>query len=461
MLPRLHIKRHLFMLPALMLTILFVQFLALDFHVGQGGVFPNTPLKNKAGIGKYLPDWNHNYRQYPKQVDWSNNFINGERAGELFGSSVALNAEGDLIAVSAPRGGADGKNLGQVRIYGYNGTHWTHSSSINGELEGEMFGGRLVSNAKGTILAVGAPIGNVDNMYPGLVRVYHRTPNDDYVQLGETINGKNTGEFFGGALSLNTKGTRIAIGAPYSDRYGKYSGRVCVYELQDKVWVQLGNDIRNDVHSDGTQLGSSISFNADGDRLALGTPFYRGAESNAGQAKVVEWRDGQWQLLGDPVYGNVENDMLGSSVCLSPDGERLAVLTSPMGNDNGQDKTGHVQVFELHDNAWKALGNTIVGSFPGSLTGGYLAFANNGDTLAIGMPFGVNPENNQKSGKIQMYSFVNNLWTLSNTYYGSANADLFGTALSMNSDGNSLAVGAPFNDKNGERSGQVHILTKK
>ncbi|MEO9512111.1 MAG: hypothetical protein ABJN84_02255 [Flavobacteriaceae bacterium] len=456
MLSRSHIKIYLFTLQTLLFTALLGPYLAEVFQDYNTNISPNKPETNTVGFWNFELGLNRPDSYFPKQKpEQYKDYIQGKQTGELFGSSIALNSMGNRMAIGAPMSNINGKKTGQVRIYESNLGKWTQLCTIEGKQDGEMFGSRLALNAKGSKIAIGAPTSTSNDKQSGNVRVFELASDGKLHQLGETIYGKDSQEFFGGALTLNATGTRIAIGAPFSNVFGKYEGRVSAYELQHKKWVQLGIDIKNDEVSTEAQLGSSVSFNSDGSRLAIGIPFCNESNRNAGQVKVMEWVNSEWVRLGNPINGSDKNDMLGSSVSLSPDGSRLAVLTTPMGEGSGKKKPGKVQVFEFQNMEWKTFGTPI----HGNLTGSSVAFGNNGNTLVIGMPFGVNPEKKQKSGKTQVYFLDDDVWTLHSTYYGRTNGELYGTALGVSGNAKSLAIGAPFNDEKGEQSGQVHIIT--
>ena len=61
-------------------------------------------------------------------------------------------------------------------------------------------------------------------------------------------------------------------------------------------------------------------------------------------------------------------------------------------------------------------------------------------------------------GNVRVFTYANNVWTQRGaTIYEEAADDGFGKSVSLSSDGTVLAVGAPFNDGNGDRSGHVRV----
>merc|ERR1711981_204759 len=94
----------------------------------------------------------------------------GESAWDGFGISVSLSSDGNTLAV-----GADGNDYsGQVKVYRVNSSNkWIQlGSDIDGESAGDYFGSSVSLSSDGKTLAVGA-WGNDENGYTsGELQVY-------------------------------------------------------------------------------------------------------------------------------------------------------------------------------------------------------------------------------------------------------------------------------------------------
>ena len=91
------------------------------------------------------------------------------------------------------------------------------------------------------------------------------------------------------------------------------------------TWLQLGSDIDGDDTND--LLGSDLSLSADGSILAVGAPQNKDSvdENNIiGEVKIYEWNTSGWNLKKS-ITTDVENSKLGSSVSLNGAGDRLAI----------------------------------------------------------------------------------------------------------------------------------------
>ena len=85
----------------------------------------------------------------------------------------------------------------------------------------------------------------------------------------------------------------------------------------------LGSDI--DGENAGDAMGSSVSLDSDGDRVAIGAEFNDGNGANAGHVQIYSWNGSSWTQLGSDIHGEAANDYFGYSVSLDSDGDRVAI----------------------------------------------------------------------------------------------------------------------------------------
>ena len=159
----------------------------------------------------------------------------------------------------------------------------------------------------------------------------------------------------GESISFSSDGNRLAIGAIGNDGNGSTSGHTRVYTWDGALWVQLGSDI--DGESIGDRSGSSVSFASDGNRLVIGASYNNDNGNNAGHARVYEWDGISWVQLGQDMDGEAADDNLGWSVNFSSNGNRL-VVGAPYNDDNG-DAAGQARVYEFEALLLEAISDTI------------------------------------------------------------------------------------------------------
>jgi hypothetical protein len=198
--------------------------------------------------------------------------------------------------------------------------------------------------------------------------------------------------------------------------------------------TQLGTDIDGEAAGDG--FGQSLSLSSDGNRLAIGTPWNN---DNYGHVRIYEWSDSTWTQLGADIDGDATAQYTGFSVSLSSDGNRLAV-GAIWSHDSG-----HARVYQWLGMAWTQLGTDIDGEAAGDHSGWSVSLSSDGNRLAIGAD--QNDGNWYESGHVRVYQWSDSTWTqLGADIDGEAAGDYSGMSVSLSSDGNRLAIGAPWND---------------
>ena len=314
--------------------------------------------------------------------------------------------------------------------------------------------GRAVSmNTDGTRIAVGAPYHEGDT---GTVRIYDwDADSSSWVQLGADIDGEAAGDQAGISVSLSGDGDRVAIGAPLNDGNGSDSGHVRVYEWDDDAssWVQLGADLDGEATLDNS--GSSVSLSSDGTRVAIGAHKNDGGGADAGHVRVFQWDSGtsQWDKVLDDIDGAAD-DWSGYSVSLSLDGSWLAI-SAPMHNSS----EGTVRIYQATGSGWTQSGGDIDGEAGGDESGQSVSLSSDGTRVAIGAH--KNDGNGADAGHVRIYDWNGSAWTQAGgDIDGEAAGDQAGVSVSLSSDKNRVAIGAYLhdgNDGNDEDSGQVRI----
>ena len=375
--------------------------------------------------------------------------IDGEAAGD-YSSRVSLSSTGNRLATGAPLNDGNGDSSGHARVYQWSGTAWTQiGTDIDGEAPGDTSAWVSLSS-DGNRLAIGAAGNDGNGSRSGHVRIYQWS-GTEWTQLGADIDGEAAGDGSGGKMSLSSNGERLAIGASKNDGNGDESGHIRVYQWSGTEWTQLGADI--DGEAAGDRSGDSVSLSPDGNRLAAGAPSNDGNGSGSGHVRVYQWSGTEWTQLGADIDGEAAGDRSGDSASLSSNGDRLAIGAS--GNDGNGDDSGHVRVYQWSGNSWEQLGTDIDGEAADDSFGQFVSLSSDGNRLAAGAPF--NDGNGSGSGHVRVYEWSGMEWTqLGADIDGEAAGDL-AARLSLSSDGNRLAIGADLNDGNGTDSGHVRV----
>jgi len=361
--------------------------------------------------------------------------IDGETARDYVGYSVSLSDDGNIIAVGYP--GSYSNNSCYVRIFENSGGSWVQlGQDISGEVIDDEFGHSVSLSSDGYTVAIGAPENGPSR---GHVRIYNFN-GSSWNQLGQDIDGEENGDESGNSVSISDDGNTVAIGARYSDGdcnncNGYDYGHVRIYNWNGNSWNQLGQDLDGENPYD--MFGYSVSLSSDGNTVAIGGPNNPGNNgsswSDAGHVRIYNYNGSSWYQLGDDIDGFSANYRMGYSVSLSSDGNTVAIGAA------GADK---VYIYSYNGSSWVQLGQELNGEAYMDGSGESVSLSADGITVAIGA-IG-NDGNGTLAGHVRIYSFNGSSWVqLGNDIDGEAAYDQIGHSVSLSSDGNTIAIGAP------------------
>ena len=323
-----------------------------------------------------------------------------------------------------------------------------------------------------------------------------------YFKAGNT----EVGDVFGRAVNLSGDGNTLAVGAygedsnttgvdstSNDDGAANESGAVYVFTRTGTSWLEQAYVKASNTGS-GDEFGFSVSLSADGNTLAVGayledsnttgvdsTPNDDGSADDSGAVYVFTRTGTVWAEQAFVKASNTgTRDYFGAAVSLSADGNTLAVgayledsnttgVNSTPIDDGSADNAGAVYVFSRTGTAWaqqayvKASNTGAVDSF-----GTAVSLSGDGNTLAVGAigensnTTGVDttPNNDVSaifSGAVYVFVRTGTTW-VEQTYIKASNtgpSDLFGRAVSLSADGNTLAVGANSEDSNTTGVGSI------
>lgn len=291
---------------------------------------------------------------------------------------------------------------------------------------------------------------------------------------------------FGSALAISADGNTLAVGSPFEDSATALdpdnnsvtdSGAVYVFARQGGIWHKQAY-LKASNPGGGDRFGHSLALSADGSTLAVGAPLEdssahdvdgnqaSNSAPDSGAAYVFTRHAGAWAQQAYVKASN-EGGLFGISVALAGDGRTLAVGAinekgQSAGVNNAQiqnetfSRSGAVYVFSRRDNpdTWaqqayvKASNVSADDQF-----GGQLALSSNGNTLAVGAQFEDQAAAAYSGGlgTGAVYVFSRNadaVWS-EQALLRASNLGLnnrFGASLSLAADGLTLAVGAPLED---------------
>ena len=341
----------------------------------------------------------------------------------FLGANLALSADGNRLAASAKGLNA---GIGGVVVYDWTGTDWTTpeilvpppppDNAANWTLTGER---SIALSRDGTWVAAGsATVHRVAIWHEaaGTWSVHAWLAGDDYDPNAIR---------FGYGVALSADGSRLAVGAAGDPAT---SGVVLVFERQGNAWNQTAKLQPDETETDTGVLadgfGASLSFSADGTRLAIGVPYDDGSMGGVGapsdQKSDTTARSGAVYLFdrnGDGTWSKLtyikaetprKDDWFGFSVSLSSDGKQLAVgarledgggVGLDAAPDTDEPDAGAVYVYREFDAGWALL--RYVKAYPvtdaGDRFGRRVALSGDGRTLVVGADFEDGTDQNPNS----------------------------------------------------------------
>ncbi|MBU3689313.1 MAG: hypothetical protein B7C54_11320 [Acidimicrobiales bacterium mtb01] len=213
--------------------------------------------------------------------------ISGESEGDQFGSSISMSGDGSTIVVGSPLNDGNGVDAGSVRVFSFSNGGWVQKGvDIDGQRAGDRFGSSVAVSADGSTVVVGAPFNDGNGVDAGSVRVFTFS-NGAWAQRGGDIGGELARGRAGHAVAVSSDGGTVAIGAPFVgrsyddclagdavfDRNGNRdcmeAGQVLVRSWSGSTWTPVGQSILGGSRS---QLGWSVDISADGSTLVAGAP---------------------------------------------------------------------------------------------------------------------------------------------------------------------------------------------
>jgi hypothetical protein len=361
---------------------------------------------------------------------------------DRFGSSVALSADGTVLAVGAPgeasaipgnQNDNSAPRAGAVYVFARTSSSWTQDGYIKPMIPtgGAKFGTSVALSGNGSTLVVGAPgeasnatgiNGNqADKSDTGAGAAYRfvRTTNSwtqqDYIKAPNTFASAG----FGASVAVSEDATTVAVGSPSEasaatgidgnelDHSASGTGAVYTYggpALTTVTYFKAS-------HIGVMQFGATVAIASDGSTLAVGATAEAGAATGidgdqtnqsaayAGAVFVFGLLGGT-STWGQTAYVKASNtdmlDLFGDAVALDGTGAMLAVgargeasrATGIGGDqtDNSAGVAGAAYAF-VRNNAWQQTGYIKASNTrTNNSFGAALAIDRAGTTIAVGSP---------------------------------------------------------------------------
>ena len=211
--------------------------------------------------------------------------ITGDSIDDRFGTSVAVNNIGNVVVIGGVGDDDGGANAGAAIVYtgNINAGLWTWKQKLTGDGAGDVFGTSVAINDSGNIIVMGGVGDDEGGTNAGAAIIYTGDATAGWT-LKQKITGESAGDNFGASIAINHSGNVIAFGAPFDDDGGTNAGAVLIYTGNADIGWNFYQKIIGDNVADA--FGSSASISKSGDIIAIGAPFDDTRGTAAGEVRI-------------------------------------------------------------------------------------------------------------------------------------------------------------------------------
>jgi hypothetical protein len=311
----------------------------------------------------------------------------GEDGNGLFGSSVALSADGSTALIGAP---ADASEQGAVWAFTQTAGAWSQQDSklvAGGEIGAAMFGNSVAVSGDGTEALIGGPD---DNNYEGAAWVFAQSGGAWSQQtelLGDCTSGcggsLGTGEIgagtFGYSVALSADGNTALVGGPNASGY---QGAAWMFMQSGGTWSQQ-TELYGDCAASctaanasgeigGGQFGQTVALAGTDDVVAIGAPSDNVASGGVWITAATPGVQSPPVVTGTPAAGQIlscspgswDNSPTGFNYQWNSDNSTVGGATSStytvQPEDLGNTITCSVTAFNADGASLTATSNAIV-----------------------------------------------------------------------------------------------------
>ena len=255
-------------------------------------------------------------------------------AGDRYGCSVSVSANGLVRAIGAYNWDSGSSNVGVVYIDDLVAGAWVERGKVESPepVAGDLFGWSVSLNSDGSQLTVGQPY------YSGDGAIFTLTWGGSSWSSGTRLDSPSSGgaNFFGSFHAQSSDGTVLIVQEQDSTNLTEagVTGNVFAYDWVTSAWVKRSTDLVP-VLTTGSTFGSSLFLSSDGEIAFVGNYLH----GTGGEVEIYDYTNPGWThrvtfessdvaasdlFGGDVVYAESENKILvgagGQDFIVSGDG---------------------------------------------------------------------------------------------------------------------------------------------
>jgi hypothetical protein len=376
-------------------------------------------------------------------TDWRISTLASPARGVDFGAAVSLSFDGAVLVVGDPKGAAD--EHGAAAVFERTDDAWSSGIALSRGGTASFwgrFGQRVAISHDGNIAVVSDLLGSDDSgrRRVGAVATYSRTGTG---WSTETFLPRPANPLSFGTIALSHDAQSLLVGdTGGADGYGAAT----LYTREGASFVITGDATRPAATA---RFGAGTAISGDGSWLVVG----------ASGRLFGFTRTGGVLSLGVmlPLPAGDMSAYFGSVLALSEDGETL-VVGDPQGANDG---LGMAHVYARSGSVW-TIAATLARPTRATWFGASVAISNDGNIVAVGAPGGTSCVTDQ--GNAMLYTRSGATWSGAEilprpAHLSMSQPCLFGQAIALSGDGDTVAVGDPASGPSG-RPGYVTVYRR-
>ncbi|MBN8650591.1 MAG: FG-GAP repeat protein [Cytophagales bacterium] len=373
------------------------------------------------------------------------NMLPGKVSTEQFGRNVKISADGTVLAVAAPFNSEHGDENGRIAVFEFDGNNWQMmGNEILPGAKDFFYGEMMELSADGKKLVVASPF--------GCVSIYD-FDGKDWVKSPYKVQLENPTDLIQ-SISITPDARKMAVSFDCQKHR-----TVCInlFDFNGIQWLQDGLDL---TPSPGEKIYSlSLSLSSNGQVLVAGNHSKDTKElNNAGEVLFYSQEGNQWKQNIKSFFGNASSPNLGSVVQIAKNGDWVIAAGNSVDLLNAD--AGFVETYEITDHTKLKKLNPLKPESRKSYFGHAIAISADGSRMALSMPY----EGYGKPGYVKVYKRALQEWKevskiidVDGVETTALPNNSTGWSIALSADGNTLAVGFPHNDENGDMSGKVVV----
>jgi len=380
---------------------------------------------------------------------------------DWFGSSVSLSIDGTLAIVGAYGEDTTAAASGAAYILARSGPTWTEQAILKASDAqlGDYFGWDAAISSDGNTAIVGAYDEDTGGSRAGAAYIFTRSGSTWTEQAKIQASNKGSGDNFGRATSISGDGNTVIVGARLEDTGAANAGSAYIFTRSGSTWTQQAQ-IQPSVRASGGAFGTSVTISDDGNTAFVGPGDY---ETNNGAGVYVFTRSGStWtEEVRLKPSTTILGDNFGISISASSDGNTV-IGGAYLNDTDGQTDAGAAYIFTRSGSTWTEEAMIQASDLTQHHHFGWaVSMSNDGNTVIVGARYEDDgTDANRDTGAVYIFTRDGSTWTEQSklTVSDPERDDNLGTSVAISGDGNTVISGAPLEDTGGSASGAAYVF---